>query len=374
MIGKYFPPVAGGIEEYVRSLAGMAAGGASVTVLVHSATAKSSVEHIDGYCLVRKASWMKIGSQPISPGMIVQLLGGRSDLIHLHVPNAFAVVLVLLFRRSARVVVTHHADMLGFGFSGRVAVWLYRRLLARTSAVTLLSLANRVLACDIGAAPVPIAPLPVALDPCRYAATATVTARAGQLRAAHAGATALFVFVGRLVPYKGVEVLIAALAETMGLHCLIVGDGPLRTTLQARANRLGLAKRLAFLGAVGEAEKLAALHAADALVLPSVSVAETFGIVQVEAQLCGLPVVTTDLPTGVTDVTRHGETGLVVPPNDPQALAAALSRLAHDQALRARLGAAGRARALAHYTPDAVRPALLALYARALRDRQGLMR
>ena len=373
MIGKYFPPVPGGIEQYVAGLAALAAEDTRLTVLVHAVGMRSSTVVADGYRLIRRGSWMKVGSQPISPGMALDMLRERYDLIHLHVPNVFAVALVLMFSRGARIVVTHHADMVGFGRSGRLAEWLYRKLLSRTHMVTLLSLANQAIARDIDGAGVELAALPVALDPRRYVAANAVAARVRALRRQHAEAAALFVFVGRLVSYKGVDVLIDALAQAPGIHCLIVGDGPLRATLEARALALGVARRVSFLGAVDAEQKLAALHAADALVLPSVSAAETFGIVQVEAQLCGLPVVASDLPTGVTDVTRHGETGLLAPPGDARALAAAMSRLANNKDLRVRLGALGRARALTCYTPAAVRPALLDIYARALKGQNAIM-
>ena len=88
--------------------------------------------------------------------------------------------------------------------------------------------------------------------------------------------------------------------------------------------RLGQAH---LLGAVAEETKLRLLGCADAFVLPSVTNAEAFGIVQVEAQMCGLPVVASNLPTGVSDVTVDGETGFLVPPGDIDALSGALGAL-----------------------------------------------
>ena len=90
--------------------------------------------------------------------------------------------------------------------------------------------------------------------------------------------------------------------------------------------------------------------AADVFCLPSVARSEAFGIVQLEAHICGTPVVSTNLPTGVPLVNQHGETGLVVPPGDPSALAEALARLLTDDALRARLGARSRERVLESFT------------------------
>ncbi len=92
---------------------------------------------------------------------------------------------------------------------------------------------------------------------------------------------------------------------------LIAGDGPLAEPLKAQAAAAGLGSRVQFLGHLTDNEIVAHFHACDVFVLPSVTRAETFGVVQLEAMACGKPVVSTDLPTGVPWVNRHLETGLV---------------------------------------------------------------
>jgi rhamnosyl/mannosyltransferase len=91
------------------------------------------------------------------------------------------------------------------------------------------------------------------------------------------------------------------------------------------------------------------LHAARLYAFPSVGAAEAFGIVQLEAMAVGLPIVNTNLPTVVPHVARHGLEALTVPPNDPAALAAAISQLLADRELSQRFGAAGRRRAMTDY-------------------------
>jgi lipopolysaccharide/colanic/teichoic acid biosynthesis glycosyltransferase len=158
-------------------------------------------------------------------------------------------------------------------------------------------------------------------------------------------------FVGRLVAYKGVDVLLRALPG-LPVRAMIVGDGPCRASLEALATELGVADRVTFAGQVSDEIRLEWYRAADMFVLPSVSPQEAFGMVQVEAMLSGLPVVSTALPTGVPWVNQHGETGLVVAPGDPAALRAALASLAASPELRRRLGTQARARALATFTAD----------------------
>jgi lipopolysaccharide/colanic/teichoic acid biosynthesis glycosyltransferase len=146
-----------------------------------------------------------------------------------------------------------------------------------------------------------------------------------------------------------VDVLLRAMAGVPA-SLVVVGDGPLRGSLEALARELGVAGSVRFVGHVSDAERLGWYGRADVLALPSVSRQEAFGMVQVEAMLAGLPVVSTDLPTGVPWVNRDGESGLVVPPRDVERLRAALTRVCSDAALRTRLGAGGRARALEYFT------------------------
>ena len=150
------------------------------------------------------------------------------------------------------------------------------------------------------------------------------------------------------MPYKGVDVLLRALAGVPA-SLVLVGDGPLRGSLESLARELGVQERVRFLGRVSDAERLDWYRRADVFVLPSVTRQEAFGMVQVEAMLCGRPVVSTDLPTGVPWVNRDGESGLVVPPGDAEALTAALRRLCQDPVLRARLGQGALTRAREYF-------------------------
>lgn len=144
-------------------------------------------------------------------------------------------------------------------------------------------------------------------------------------------------FVGRHARYKGLDVLVRALAQTPGVHTFIAGDGPYRAVAQGLASTLGVADRAHFLGEVAEPEKLRLFAASDVFVLPSTEITEAFGIAQLEAMAAGLPVIASDLPTGVTDVTVDGVSGLLCAPGDPASLSAAIRRLASDDRLRQKL-------------------------------------
>jgi rhamnosyl/mannosyltransferase len=133
-------------------------------------------------------------------------------------------------------------------------------------------------------------------------------------------------------------------------------------SLVAQAQQLRLGERVEFVGRIPDANLPAYYHACDVFCLPSTLRAEAFGLVQLEAMACRKPVVCCDLKNGVTWVNRHEETGLVVPPADPAALAAALARLRDDAALRARLGAQGRKRAVTKFSVESMARGTLDVY------------
>lgn len=113
------------------------------------------------------------------------------------------------------------------------------------------------------------------------------------------------------------------------------------------------------------------LHAAALFALPSHLRSEAFGLCQIEAMACGLPIVATDLPTGVPEVNRDGESGLIVPPADTAALAAAIKRLLDDEPLRRRLGEGGRRRAEAHYRAETMAARVCEIYREVLNLERG---
>ena len=156
--------------------------------------------------------------------------------------------------------------------------------------------------------------------------------------------------VGRLSRYKGFHVLLAALARTPSASLLLVGAGECERDLRGQAQALGVQDRVRFTGAIDDADLASAYASADAFVLPSLDRGEAFGLVLLEAMRVGLPVLASDVPgTGIGHVVEDGASGLLVPPGDPAALAAAMERLA-EPALRTRLGEAARARWSALFT------------------------
>ncbi|KMK65649.1 glycosyltransferase [Puniceibacterium sp. IMCC21224] len=157
-------------------------------------------------------------------------------------------------------------------------------------------------------------------------------------------------FVGRLAGVKGVPVLLDALVGLRHTHpnlrLTLIGDGPERAALEARARVLGVAECVDFVGYKSQAEVAQALRDTDVFVLPSF--AEGVPVVLMEAMAASLPVVTTRI-AGIPELVRDGESGVLVPPGDTQALRTALSRVLDNPDLRRRMGRVGRATVASAY-------------------------
>lgn len=150
-----------------------------------------------------------------------------------------------------------------------------------------------------------------------------------------------------LVERKGIDVLLNALVLQPDLSLWIGGDGPERSKLEALAASLNLSSRVQFLGQ--RADKADLLDACDLFVLPSR--AEGLGVAALEAMALGRAVVASSVG-GLGEVVVHGETGRLVAPEDPDALAGALGELVQDAELRARLGEAGAERVRQHFLAE----------------------
>jgi glycosyltransferase involved in cell wall biosynthesis len=173
--------------------------------------------------------------------------------------------------------------------------------------------------------------------------------------------------VGRQVRWKGAEYAIAALAQLRAEPApvlVLAGDGPYRAELERRARDLGVGDRVVFLGAFPH-EGMPDLYPAVDLVLGTSFVNETFGISLCEALACERPVVASDFG-GFREVVRHGETGLLVPPQDPAALADAIDTLLADPTRRRVLALAGREDVVARFSWPAVVERVLAAYVEAM--------
>lgn len=178
--------------------------------------------------------------------------------------------------------------------------------------------------------------------------------------------------VGRLVQQKGFDVLLRAIGllhhRGTRVRLIILGDGPLRAELEAVARELGIANSVALLGFVDNPRRY--LQGCDVFVLASRS--EGFGLALTEAMSLGKPVIATRAPGGPTEIIRDSDNGLLVPVDDPAALAEAIARVVTDRAFATRLAQAAKERSRA-YEPAAVAAQYIEFF-RRLQRRKALLR
>jgi rhamnosyl/mannosyltransferase len=358
-LGKFYAPEKGGMETALQTMCRGEQRVVETHALVVNRARETTHDVVEGVPVTRVANWLTIGAVAIAPALPFHLARAQADVVVLHEPNPMALVAWFVVRPRAPLVIWYHSEVVRPG-------WRYR-LFYRPFLESALRRAARIVVASPPMQNVPALAayrtkcvvIPYGLDRDRFLPTSVVRARADALR--EGARRPLLLFVGRLVPYKGLDVLLRALPG-LEARTVIVGDGRLRRSLEATVRELGLSDRVELTGTVTDDERLAWLHACDALVLPSTTRQEAFGMVQLEAMLCGRPVVSTDLPTGVPWVNVDGETGLIVRTGDVASLRGALDRLVADPDLRQELGAGARARAESIFTADRMCTASLAQY------------
>jgi len=333
------------------------------------------MEEDEGVLVERVPILGRLAFAPIAPGFGRALrravAGFKPDILHLHLPN-LAGAYVLGLRPPCALVLHWHADVVS-GISPAVALGrlaygpIERGLLRRAAMVVATSEAYLETSRPLAPFRNKCRVVPLGLDPGRFAGLDAAAAAAD----ADDGATVLA--VGRLAFYKGFEHLVAAAASLpSGARVVVAGEGPFGPRLKALAARLGLGGRVLFPGLLTDPELFARLATCAAFCLPSVERTEAFGVALLEAMAFARPLVTTAVPgSGMGLVNAAGETGLVVPLADPEALAGALAKLLAGADTRRRMGRAGRERLLALFSIDRAAAALSRVYAEALGEPRG---
>ena len=352
---KDYFPVLGGIENHLRTVVQALANRPEIepAVLVtspHAATRRS----FDGPVPVTFAGRLvTVASTPLSPALIHELARDPADIIHLQFPYPVGEAAYLLGGRGRPLVISYQSDVV----RQKQILRFYRPILWRV-----LRRADRLLATS---------PQYAQSSPSlqRFAGKTEIVPLGIDLTLFHPPATEqsrspepTILFVGRFRYYKGLSVLLDALRLVPEGHLILCGSGPEEPDLRARAAHPDLAGRITFTGAVPEEELIRLYQQAWVFVLPSVERSEAFGQVLIEAMASGLPVISTELGTGTSYVNKAGQTGLIVPPRDPVALAEALRTLLSNATLRRQFGEAGRRRAEAEFGVDAMIDRLVRVY------------
>ncbi len=361
----------GSSENTVLSIAGLRAAGHDCVLVAGATPSEPAV--VDAArargCPVELVPWLVRAPAPARDlralaGLVRLFRQRRPSLVHTHTSKAgFIGRLAARIARVPRVVHTPHGHVF-YGYHGRAPTAAFvglERLAARwTDRIVVLTErgAEEHLARGIGRAEQYVA-IPSGVDTAALAASAPDRPTARRALGLPADA-AVIVGVGRLVPVKGFDVLVAALpkvgAAVPSARLLLVGDGPERPAIESLARGLGVADRLTVTGARSDVTPY--LAAADVLAAPSRN--EGMGRVLIEAMALGVPVVAARVG-GIPSVLGGGRFGRLVEPDAPAAMADALTALLGDPALRVQLAEAGRRRA-GDFTVEVMTSRLIRLY------------
>ncbi len=333
-----------------------------VSVIASNTRFQNQTEVVENVRVIRVARLGTVASMPICPGLPAAIRKCPADLVHLHTPNPGAARAFLVSRHPGKLVVTHHADTIGRKTLRRLADPYVRRAMERASAIVVTSRGYLQSSEELAPFADKCVVIPLGIE------LRELASGKDAIQLPHEVPAGPFVLaVGRLVPYKGFDVLIRAMKQ-VDAPLLLIGGGPQADRLRALAEKEGVARKIRMLGRVSDL--LPYFRAASVFVLPSRTRAEAFGIVQLEAMAAGVPVINTNVDSGVPEVSVHGETGLTVEPGNIDALAGAIRLLLENGELRCRLGSAAAARVMKEYTADLMAERTLALYREVLARRE----
>lgn len=363
----YFPDPPGGLQEAIRQICiGTKPYGVENTVFALSPNPWPKVVDRPEAKVVRCRSWAAPASCDLGGLDAVQTfraLAQQADVIHYLFPWPYADVLRLVAPNKPSVL-TYISDIVRQRLLGEVYAPLMWKTLQNVDAIV-----SNAPAYAAGS-PVLSAPslqskvrqIPLGIDEASYevAPDTTVFEKLGL-----DSAEPFLLFVGVLRYYKGLHILLRACRQ-LNRRLVVAGAGPEASALQREAEELGL-NNVLFAGQVTDGEKMALLKACRGLVLPSHLRSEAYGMVLVEASMMRKPMVTCEIGTGTSFVNLDRETGFVVPPESPDALANAMNTLLADEVLAEQMGKAARQR----YERLFSGPALGKAYAQLYQDVMG---
>lgn len=362
-INKLYYPVTGGVERVVQQLAEGLANRADMKVLACQKKGRGTVETINGVEIYKSGSLGVAFSMPVSLSFFASFnrLKKDRDIIHIHMPFPLADIAVRLFGFKGKIVLWWHSDIV----KQKKLLQLYgpflRALLKRADLIITATKGHIDGSDWLPDYRDKCAIIPFGVDTALLKKSAAVSAAPKSV-----GLPVQFLFVGRLIYYKGCDVLLDAFSKVSGAELVIIGEGPLEPQLKEQTARLSMSGKVRFVGGVGDDELAEAFSACDVFVLPSVAKSEAFGLVQIEAMAYGKPVINTELQSGVPYVSLNGVTGLTVPPSDANALADAMQSLVDEPGLREKFGKAAYERARSEYSMETMLNRVLDEYEKLL--------
>jgi glycosyltransferase involved in cell wall biosynthesis len=282
-----------------------------------------------------------------------------------------AALSVLFISKRVRLLVHWHSDVINKGILGLILRPLEYMLLVRSDVIVATSqvYADSSNALKLFKKKINIIPIWVPYQKHEGEGPLLPTILEAQI-----GSKKIVLAVGRLVHYKGFNVIIQA-AQLLAKNSVIVivGSGPLERELKKAIDRAGVNDRVVMTGRLSNEALHSLFKRASLFCLPSISRAEAFGVVLLEAMTYSLPIVAFDIPgSGVPWVNQHGVTGFNVPVGNAKALVDACNLILSCQDLRSRLSSAARQRYLAEFSELVSVQRMMLVYERLLGDSAGI--
>ncbi|MGA8710741.1 MAG: glycosyltransferase family 4 protein [Thermoplasmata archaeon] len=365
-VSPFFHPHAGGVESHVRGIVReLAREGHEVTVVTSRYDRSLPVdEETEGYRILRSRSLGVLLDTPLDFGTRRTVRALEPDVFHLHYPPPLTSYFATreLSRRKVPVCLTYHCDLYLPGAAGRLLAGIYQTVflpstLNRTDRVIVHTKSYGSTSAMLRGRELSVIPSAVDLE--RFRPGIDASGLRADLRL---DGKRVAVFTGRLVPHKGVDVLLQALVQLpQDVVLVVIGAGPRLPSLVGLARRLGVEDRVRFCPAVTDEDLPRYLALGDVFVFASQNRLEGFGLAVAEAMAAGLPVVIADMP-GVREVIEPGREGLLAEPLIASDLAEKIRVILDDPSLAKRMGHAGRERAEARYGLPTVVRSLVNLY------------
>jgi glycosyltransferase involved in cell wall biosynthesis len=344
-VAPFFYPHIGGVESHVLTLSEkLAANGHEVTVYTSNYDNLQEKEVFNGVKIVRIKQFANIFATPITPKMKKVVAEGKHDVVHAHTPPPLTAYYSAKACKRSKFpfVVTYHCDLELPKLIGKIATAIYQRTFSRYT----FKRANKIIVHTrtYGATSRTLwkfedVVIPSAVNPNRFRGdmdTSEIVKR-HDLKGKK-----VVLFVGRVVPHKGVDYLIDSAKFTpKNVTYLVVGSGDYIDKLRKKARDRKDGNRFIFTGSVSFDDIPKYFAACDVFVLPSISRLEAFGLVILEAMASKRPVIVSNIP-GVTEVVTEGVEGLHAEPMNAKDLAEKINTLLSDEDLCRKMGEAGR--------------------------------
>jgi O-antigen biosynthesis rhamnosyltransferase len=354
-----FPDTMGGIEQFINQISrGCVKSGFEIDVLSLSDHKDLRTIEIDGYSVHRVRLDFQIASTSFSICAFWRFfqLAKQADIIHYHYPWPFMDMVHFVTRVCKPTVVTYHSDIIRQVGLLKIYGPLKNKFLSSVSSIVATSPNYMASSAVLEKYSDKVKQITYGLDKAAYPQPDDDRLAFWRARVSDK----FFLFIGVLRYYKGLHILLEA-ADGSNYPIVIVGAGPIEQELHEQALKLGL-RNIHFLGYQTDEDKVALLILSYAVIFPSHLRSEAFGISLLEGAMYGKPLISSEIGTGTTYINVSDETGLVVPPSDPDALRQAMIYLWEHPEQAAEMGKRAEKRYWQLFTSEQMVQSYIKLY------------